>query len=225
MLILLQPGGELRYLDGLQPLNGRFDFGNRAHARHITFLSGDQQAPAMNDLGLRRATEGARWPQSRRHNRETAPLSGNHHSQLPGGPAQSRPAAGGGPADHARMVGHPAARLSTLRLPVRPRRSRAWRPSGRGQSVGFAGRHSHPSGIGRGGPACPPNRHRRTHPARAAVDASHIALATAHGMDYLLTWNCRHIHNVTIIRQVERLCEKLGYTCPIICTPADLLES
>ena len=62
-------------------------------------------------------------------------------------------------------------------------------------------------------------------PARAALDAAHISFATVHQLDYLLTWNCRHIHNVTIIRRVERLCERLGYTCPIICTPNDLLET
>ena len=62
-------------------------------------------------------------------------------------------------------------------------------------------------------------------PARAALDATHIAFATVHQLDYLLTWNCRHIHNVSIIRRVERLCERLGYTCPIICTPNDLLET
>lgn len=62
-------------------------------------------------------------------------------------------------------------------------------------------------------------------PPQAAVDASHIAIATTHGMDYLLTWNCRHIHNVALIRQVERLCGRLGFTCPIICTPDDLLET
>ena len=62
-------------------------------------------------------------------------------------------------------------------------------------------------------------------PPQAAMDASHIAIATVHRMDYLLTWNCRHIHNVAIIRQVERLCERLGFTCPIICTPHDLLET
>ncbi len=61
-------------------------------------------------------------------------------------------------------------------------------------------------------------------PAHAALDASHIAVATVHGMEYLLTWNCRHIHNVAIIRQIERLCERLGYTCPIICTPDDLTD-
>ena len=61
-------------------------------------------------------------------------------------------------------------------------------------------------------------------PAHAALDAAHIAIATVHGMDYLLTWNCKHIHNVVIIRQIERLCERLGYTCPIICTPDDLAD-
>lgn len=61
-------------------------------------------------------------------------------------------------------------------------------------------------------------------PPHAALDASHIAVATVHGMDYLLTWNCKHIHNVAIIRQIERLCERLGYTCPIICTPDDLTD-
>ena len=61
-------------------------------------------------------------------------------------------------------------------------------------------------------------------PPQAALDASHIAMATIHGMDYLLTWNCKHIHNVAIIRQIERLCERQGYTCPVICTPNDLME-
>ena len=29
-------------------------------------------------------------------------------------------------------------------------------------------------------------------PDRSAEDASHVAIATVHGMDYLLTWNCHH---------------------------------
>lgn len=62
-------------------------------------------------------------------------------------------------------------------------------------------------------------------PPQAALDAAHIALATVHGMDYLLTWNCKHIHNVAIIRQIERLCERQGYTCPVICTPNDLMDT
>jgi predicted nucleic acid-binding protein len=62
-------------------------------------------------------------------------------------------------------------------------------------------------------------------PPQAVIDASHIALATVHGMDYLLTWNCKHIHNIAIIRQIERFCERQGYTCPIICTPSDLMDA
>jgi len=38
-------------------------------------------------------------------------------------------------------------------------------------------------------------------PAKAAVDALHIALATVHGMDYLLTWNCKHIANAEMGRR------------------------
>ena len=48
-------------------------------------------------------------------------------------------------------------------------------------------------------------------------------MATVHGMEYLLTWNCKHIHNVATLRRIERLCERLGYTCPVICTPDDLM--
>ena len=62
-------------------------------------------------------------------------------------------------------------------------------------------------------------------PPQAALDAAHIAMATVHGMDYLLTWNCKHIHNVAIIRPIERLCERQGYNCPIICTPNDLMDT
>ena len=62
-------------------------------------------------------------------------------------------------------------------------------------------------------------------PAKAAVDASHIAVASVHQMDILLTWNCTHIHNIAISRQIERICARAGWPCPAICTPFDLLES
>ena len=61
-------------------------------------------------------------------------------------------------------------------------------------------------------------------PAQAEVDASHIAVASVHRMDVLLTWNCTHIHNIAISRQIERLCARAGWPCPTICTPFDLLE-
>ena len=62
-------------------------------------------------------------------------------------------------------------------------------------------------------------------PAQAEVDASHIAVAAVHRMDILLTWNCTHIHNIAISRQIERLCARAGWLCPAICTPFDLLEA
>jgi hypothetical protein len=62
-------------------------------------------------------------------------------------------------------------------------------------------------------------------PAKAQVDASHIAVASVHGMDILLTWNCTHIHNIAISRQIEHICARAGWSCPAICTPFDLLES
>ena len=62
-------------------------------------------------------------------------------------------------------------------------------------------------------------------PAKAAVDASHIAVAAVHRMDILLTWNCTHIHNIAISRQIERVCAQAGWPCPAICTPFDLLAT
>ena len=38
-------------------------------------------------------------------------------------------------------------------------------------------------------------------PEKASVDALHIAIATVHGMDYLLTWNCKHIANAKCRRR------------------------
>ncbi len=59
-------------------------------------------------------------------------------------------------------------------------------------------------------------------PERAAVDAFHIAVATAHGVDYLLTWNCTHIANATMRGSIEAICKAEGFTPPVICTPEEL---
>ena len=60
-------------------------------------------------------------------------------------------------------------------------------------------------------------------PKKAATDSAHIALAAVHGMDFLLTWNCTHIANAAIIRKIEKICQESLYTCPVICTPEELL--
>lgn len=60
-------------------------------------------------------------------------------------------------------------------------------------------------------------------PAKADVDAVHIATATVHGMDYLLTWNCKHIANAQIQGKLAEISLDFGYELPILCTPYELL--
>ena len=61
-------------------------------------------------------------------------------------------------------------------------------------------------------------------PPKANVDAIHIAAATVHGLDYLLTWNCKHIANAQIQRKLAEISFDFGYELPILCTPYELLE-
>ncbi len=60
-------------------------------------------------------------------------------------------------------------------------------------------------------------------PTKAADDAIHVAIATVHQMDYLLTWNCRHLANAEIQKEISKVCTQLGYNMPIICTPEELM--
>jgi len=60
-------------------------------------------------------------------------------------------------------------------------------------------------------------------PPRAVRDAAHIATAAVHGVDYLLTWNCRHLANAQIMRRIEEVCDKSSYRMPLICTPEELM--
>jgi hypothetical protein len=60
-------------------------------------------------------------------------------------------------------------------------------------------------------------------PPRAIRDAAHVAVATVHAVDYLLTWNCRHLANAQIARRIALVCERLGYRMPTICTPEELM--
>jgi hypothetical protein len=60
-------------------------------------------------------------------------------------------------------------------------------------------------------------------PRKAGTDAVHIALAAVHGVDFLLTWNCRHIANAAIVRDIEAVCRMRSLPCPVICTPEELM--
>jgi hypothetical protein len=60
-------------------------------------------------------------------------------------------------------------------------------------------------------------------PVTEKMDALHIAIATIHGMDYLLTWNCKHLANATKQSIISSTCKSIGYESPIICTPLQLI--
>ncbi len=60
-------------------------------------------------------------------------------------------------------------------------------------------------------------------PVSATRDAAHIALASVHEIDYLLTWNCKHLANGQIMRRIALIFQRLGHRMPTICTPEELM--
>jgi len=59
-------------------------------------------------------------------------------------------------------------------------------------------------------------------PRKAPEDALHIAIAAVHGIQFLLTWNVKHIANATMRQAIERVCRNSGFEPPVICTPEEL---
>ena len=62
-------------------------------------------------------------------------------------------------------------------------------------------------------------------PSKARLDSLHIAVCAIHSIEYLLTWNCKHIANAQTMRLIENCCAAAGYQCPRLCTPLELMES
>lgn len=61
-------------------------------------------------------------------------------------------------------------------------------------------------------------------PANSGADALHIAVASVHRAEFLLTWNYRHIANATHRKRMIAVIESAGYECPVICNPEELME-
>ena len=59
-------------------------------------------------------------------------------------------------------------------------------------------------------------------PPKARLDALHLAVACCNGIQYLLTWNCKHLANAILWRKIEATCRAAGYLPPTICTPHEL---
>ena len=62
-------------------------------------------------------------------------------------------------------------------------------------------------------------------PDKAKIDALHLAICATNGIEYLLTWNCRHLANATRQKAIADICKGLGYNAPVICTPQQLQEA
>lgn len=60
-------------------------------------------------------------------------------------------------------------------------------------------------------------------PPRAVRDAAHVAVAAVNGIDYLLTWNCKHLANAQVTRRIALICDRFGQRMPVICTPEELM--
>ena len=60
-------------------------------------------------------------------------------------------------------------------------------------------------------------------PKKAEIDAFHVAVSACHQIDFLLTWNCKHIANAQLQAKMKSVCAKNGFGFPHICTPQELL--
>lgn len=61
-------------------------------------------------------------------------------------------------------------------------------------------------------------------PPTEMADALHIAIAVVNGIEYLVTWNFKHIANATMRSKIQEVCSTEGYVISTICTPEELGE-
>lgn len=65
----------------------------------------------------------------------------------------------------------------------------------------------------------------RVMPGPLAGDALHVATAVIHAMQFVLSWNVRHLANPNKVRHLSTVCLRLGFVPPQIVTPDLLWES
>ena len=61
-------------------------------------------------------------------------------------------------------------------------------------------------------------------PRNSVTDAQHIAIATVHGVEYLVSWNHKHIVNEYKRGHINQVCQEAGFQPITICTPIELME-
>lgn len=60
-------------------------------------------------------------------------------------------------------------------------------------------------------------------PVEYAEDAMHIAIASVHAVQSIVTWNFKHMNNPVTRARIRESVGKRGYTCPEICSPDEYL--
>jgi predicted nucleic acid-binding protein len=65
--------------------------------------------------------------------------------------------------------------------------------------------------------------HKKAIPEKCPEDAAHIAIASFYNMDYIVTWNFKHINNPFMKKKIRKIIEESGYICPVLCSPEELI--
>ena len=60
-------------------------------------------------------------------------------------------------------------------------------------------------------------------PTNSVRDALHIAIAATQGIDYLITWNFKHIKNTSTRNMIVNVVSDSGLICPVLCSPEELM--
>ena len=61
-------------------------------------------------------------------------------------------------------------------------------------------------------------------PEKSRLDSVHLATACWYQMDYLLSWNCKHIVSAVVRKLLNEMAKELKIQIPVICTPEELME-
>ncbi len=61
-------------------------------------------------------------------------------------------------------------------------------------------------------------------PEKAQVDAVHLAIAVWHKVDYVLSWNCKHLASARVQKRLQQINMRLKVHVPVVCTPEELME-
>jgi len=62
-------------------------------------------------------------------------------------------------------------------------------------------------------------------PGKASIDVFHISIAAVRGIEFLLTWNCKHIANPALRKRIELICREEGFDPPVMCIPQEIMET